>query len=93
MCGSFSMSWCCSVLPRYWAFATAGLFSGASLASARWPWRERFPVVTPRVIPDNGPRFIAKDLKEFIRPWAEDSLSRQLMPPQSHPERHSIANR
>jgi transposase InsO family protein len=29
--------------------------------------RERFPGVTPRVISDNGPQFIAKDFKEFIR--------------------------
>lgn len=29
--------------------------------------RERFPDVRPRIISDNGPRFIAKDFKEFIR--------------------------
>jgi transposase InsO family protein len=29
--------------------------------------REKFPGVTPRVISDNGPQFIAKDFKEFIR--------------------------
>lgn len=29
--------------------------------------RERFPDVTPRIITDNGPQFIAKDFKEFIR--------------------------
>jgi putative transposase len=29
--------------------------------------RERFVGVTPRVISDNGPQFIAKDFKEFIR--------------------------
>ena len=29
--------------------------------------RERFPGVTPRIISDNGPQFIAKDFKEFIR--------------------------
>ena len=29
--------------------------------------RERFPGVTPRVISDNGPQFIAKDFKAFIR--------------------------
>jgi putative transposase len=29
--------------------------------------RERFPGVYPRVISDNGPQFIAKDFKEFIR--------------------------
>jgi putative transposase len=29
--------------------------------------RERFPGETPRIISDNGPQFIAKDFKEFIR--------------------------
>lgn len=29
--------------------------------------KERFPGVAPRVISDNGPQFIAKDFKEFIR--------------------------
>jgi transposase InsO family protein len=29
--------------------------------------RERFPETYPRIISDNGPQFIAKDFKEFIR--------------------------
>ena len=29
--------------------------------------REKFPDVYPRIISDNGPQFIAKDFKEFIR--------------------------
>lgn len=29
--------------------------------------RERFPGQTPRIISDNGPQFITKDFKEFIR--------------------------
>jgi transposase InsO family protein len=29
--------------------------------------REKFPDVTPRIISDNGPQFIARDFKEFIR--------------------------
>src|SRR5437667_6883512 len=29
--------------------------------------REQFPQATPRIISDNGPQFIAKDFKEFIR--------------------------
>jgi putative transposase len=29
--------------------------------------RERYPQATPRLITDNGPQFIAKDFKEFIR--------------------------
>ena len=29
--------------------------------------RERYPGVSPRIISDNGPQFIAKDFKQFIR--------------------------
>jgi transposase InsO family protein len=29
--------------------------------------REKYPAVSPRIISDNGPQFIAKDFKEFIR--------------------------
>ncbi len=29
--------------------------------------REKFPDATPRIISDNGPQFLAKDFKEFIR--------------------------
>jgi transposase InsO family protein len=29
--------------------------------------REKFPGATPRIISDNGPQFIARDFKEFIR--------------------------
>ena len=29
--------------------------------------REKWPGVTPRIISDNGPQFVAKDFKEFIR--------------------------
>ena len=29
--------------------------------------REKFPGETPRIITDNGPQFVAKDFKEFIR--------------------------
>lgn len=29
--------------------------------------REKFPGVTPRIISDNGPQFVAKEFKEFIR--------------------------
>lgn len=29
--------------------------------------KEKFPEATPRIISDNGPQFIAKDFKEFVR--------------------------
>jgi transposase InsO family protein len=31
--------------------------------------REAFPGTKPRIITDNGPQFVAKDFKEFIRLW------------------------
>jgi transposase InsO family protein len=60
-----------------------GVLDGASRAVVHWAIRERMkepdveqilqkakechPGVTPRVITDNGPQFIARDFKEFIR--------------------------
>ena len=29
--------------------------------------REKYPEATPRIITDNGPQFVARDFKEFIR--------------------------
>ena len=29
--------------------------------------KEKYPAARPRIISDNGPQFIAKDFKEFIR--------------------------
>jgi hypothetical protein len=29
--------------------------------------KERYPLGTPRIIPDNGPQFIAREFKEYIR--------------------------
>ncbi len=34
--------------------------------------RERFPTARPRIISDNGPQFIARDFKEFIRLFGHD---------------------
>ena len=31
--------------------------------------REKFPKARPRIISDNGPQFVAKDFKEFVRQW------------------------
>ncbi len=60
-----------------------GVLDGASRAVVHWEIRERMtepdveqilqrakechPGVTPRVITDNGPQFVARDFKEFIR--------------------------
>ena len=29
--------------------------------------RERYPEATPRLISDNGPQFVARDFKQFVR--------------------------
>lgn len=31
--------------------------------------REKFPQARPRIISDNGPQFVAKDFKEYLRQW------------------------
>jgi transposase InsO family protein len=41
--------------------------TGAEVETIIQRARERFPGERPRVISDNGPQFIAKDFKEFIR--------------------------
>jgi transposase InsO family protein len=46
--------------------------------------RERFPGVTPRIISDNGPQFIAKDFKEFIRVCGMTHLRTSPYYPQSN---------
>jgi putative transposase len=64
-------------------FYLCSLLDGASRAIIHWELREsmkeadvecvvqrareKFPSVKPRIISDNGPQFIAKDFKEFIR--------------------------
>jgi transposase InsO family protein len=46
--------------------------------------REKFPGVTPRIISDNGPPFIAKDFKEFIRICGMTQVRTLAYYPQSH---------
>ncbi len=61
----------CSVLDGYsrfivhWALEEA--MTTAEVEIVLQGARERVPGATPRVISDNGPPFIAKDFKEFIR--------------------------
>jgi len=61
----------CSVLDGYsrhlvhWEIRASMLEADVELVIQRA--RERHPGVTPRIISDNGPQFIAKDFKEFIR--------------------------
>jgi putative transposase len=46
--------------------------------------REKFPGVTPRIISDNGPQFIAKDFKEFIRITGMTHVRTSVYYPQSN---------
>ena len=69
ICGTFY--YMCSVLDgfsRYivhWEIREAMKESDVEIILQRA--REKFPDATPRIISDNGPQFIAKDFKEFIK--------------------------
>lgn len=61
----------CSVLDGYsryllhWEIREAMLEKDVEVILQRT--REKYPHATPRIITDNGPQFIAKDFKQFIR--------------------------
>jgi len=46
--------------------------------------REKYPEAKPRIISDNGPQFIAKDFKEFIRLWQTSHVLTSPYYPQSN---------
>ncbi len=46
--------------------------------------RERYPDARPRIISDNGPQFIARDFKEFIRPCGMTHVRTSPYYPQSN---------
>jgi putative transposase len=46
--------------------------------------REKFPLARPRIISDNGPQFVAKDFKEFIRLWQTSHVLTSPHYPQSN---------
>jgi len=69
ICGTFYHL--CSILDGYsryvlhWEIRQTMLEDDAEIVVQRA--REKFPGVNPRIISDNGPQFIAKDFKRFIR--------------------------
>src|SRR5262249_4327092 len=69
ICGTFYYQ--CSVLDGYsryivhWEIREA--MTEADVEQIIQRAREKFPDARPRIISDNGPQFIAKDFKEFIR--------------------------
>ena len=46
--------------------------------------REKYPQARPRIISDNGPQFIARDFKEFIRLWQVSHVLTSPYYPQSN---------
>ena len=69
ICGTFY--YLCTVLDGYSRFVVhweiRERMSEADVEIVMQRARERFPGVSPRIITDNGPQFIARDFKEFIR--------------------------
>ena len=69
ICGTFY--YLCTVLDGYSRFIVhwqiRERMSEADVEIVIQRARERFPGVSPRIITDNGPQFIARDFKEFIR--------------------------
>jgi len=69
ICGTFY--YLCSILDGYSRFLVhwdlRASMTEADVEIILQKARERYPDAKPRVISDNGPQFIAKDLKEFIR--------------------------
>jgi putative transposase len=69
ICGTFY--YLCSILDGYsrfivhWEIRERMTEAEAEIIVQRA--REKFPGETPRIISDNGPQFIAKDFKEFLR--------------------------
>src|SRR5690606_1081833 len=55
----------CSRYMVHWDIRTSMKEDDVALVIERA--REKFPGVTPRIISDNGPQFIAKDFKEYLR--------------------------
>lgn len=46
--------------------------------------REKYPESCPRIISDNGPQFISRDFKEFIRLWQTSHVRTSPYYPQSN---------
>jgi len=86
ICGTFY--YLCSVLDGYsryvvhWEIREAMKERHVEMIVQRA--REKFPDVAPRVISDNGPQFIAKDFKEFIRLCSMSHVRTSLFYPQSN---------
>jgi transposase InsO family protein len=72
----------CSRFIVHWEIREAMKEADAEIVLQRA--REKFPQARPRIISDNGPQFIAKDFKEFIRLWQTSQVLTSPHYPQSN---------
>jgi putative transposase len=72
----------CSRFIVHWEIREAMKETDAEIVLQRA--REKFPQARPRIISDNGPQFIAKDFKEFIRLWQTSHVLTSPHYPQSN---------
>jgi transposase InsO family protein len=72
----------CSRYVVHWELRETMKEADAELALQRA--RELFAQARPRVISDDGPQFVAKDFKEFLRQWQTTHVFTSLRYPQSN---------
>lgn len=72
----------CSRAIVHWEIREAMKEADAELVLQRA--REQHPQARPRIISDNGPQFVAKDFKEFIRQWQTTHVLTSPYYPQSN---------
>lgn len=69
ICGTFY--YLCTILDGYSRYIVhweiRAVMTAADVETVLQRAREKFPQATPRIISDNGPQFIARDFKQFIR--------------------------
>jgi transposase InsO family protein len=66
------------------ALGFAGGDEGSRIEMILEPAKEKYPEARPRIISDNGPQFIARDFKEFIRISRMKNLRTSPFYPQSN---------
>jgi transposase InsO family protein len=72
----------CSRTIVHWEIREAMKEADAELVLQRA--REKFPHARPQIISDNGPQFVAKDFKEFLRQWQTSHVLTSPHYPQSN---------
>ena len=86
ICGTFYFL--CSVLDGYSRFVVhweiRDTMKESEVETIIQRAREQFPGERPRIISDNGPQFVAKDFKEFIRICGMTHVSTSFYYPQSN---------